>query len=422
MRFVNTIFLFLVTTLLSSVAVSNPSQVFPENAFEDYWTGNAGWIVDGKGGVLQLVPVSAFGGTSPADTFATTLMFNGNKCFLVEHAPAGLGIQFIPDPGVTSSQCPKILKSMNVAATGPHAMSFILSGDSGVLASGEFKNSRKMGVELAFLPEATNRRSASPSRVPIKNYNYVTEVAPTSEKLAAQARAKAYRATLPDSMNQLYLVTESGLLTQLEINRFNSYDVRIHTRDAFNIDAGRKEGEIIGNVERVGFDKLKVRDALVVTSALKSSYRHCPKAMMSDAYTASIKPIVKAEGKQTDGAWKIRVLGGACKRPRTSQSRCEMVSCAEYASPVPEGQAKVVAFKSLAQAQALSKLRLASYQGETYAEAEAVADAAPQQTVRTGKAGERQSGYFERGGACGVISCDEQDTNQFIIDQVFGSN
>lgn len=231
-----------------------------------------------------------------------------------------------------------------------------------------------------------------------------------------QAAVKAANPTLknlPETLNGLFGVTQSGMVFQM-MGRDEELASRIVLMDQFSIDAGKKVGDI---QSRVAYSPhkgtFKFSEALTLSPSSAASYAHC-KAIYNFPVLYKIVPITMPNGQILSDQWKLAPIDKRhCAIPRTHQWTCQTVSCDRYDALASDAKSGIIV-RNREQAITIGKALIAKAGKDDYANA----------VARLNKHDhERQAaqpdpkGYFERGGACGDISCNEADVNQFLIDE-----
>lgn len=142
-------------------------------------------------------------------------------------------------------------------------------------------------------------------------------------------------------------------------------------------------------------------------------YSHCNGGKVySDWIEYSVTPLKLPDGKFSTDIWTLtnKNSRGVCVYPVTSRETCKVIKCNKYEKRAPSilTSNKKIAFDI---GRANLKKKHKSYD-ERKREMESLNRQRQDSTAR-------QPGYFERFGACGSISCEEQTVNDFLIDQYF---
>lgn len=214
----------------------------------------------------------------------------------------------------------------------------------------------------------------------------------------------------PTRLDQHYMVSSKGKVTKL-VGENDLYKLYVERATKLSKDLGRNKGAKVALATyNLKTGRMKQWQKLIFPPELQSKYRHCGEIYgWPDEYV--IKNAKKRDGRVLDGVWEISSVSakGFCEVPLTNRSTCKVVGCSKYYGKRVKG----LLMTNRIQAVEVGRVKeLKNKNPETYEQMMAKA------RTRHGSSrnNEPSKGYFDRGGACGALSCDEADTNQFIID------
>lgn len=225
----------------------------------------------------------------------------------------------------------------------------------------------------------------------------------------AMAAAEAERAAkafvpLPADPTGAHYVTPSGAVLAFAPASGGGHPMIVTALDAFWRDQGRAVGEaaLLGTYAAANA-RLELAERLSLRPAAR--YRHCG-PIYSYPSGSTLEPVLDREGVPVRGVWRARGDSDRfCRRPRTHVLACRVVSCDEWETVAPDGKDAYLVLDAVLAAR-MGEVARASYQGKSYAELLASSPERP-----------ATPGYFERGGACGDLSCDEEDTLRMIVEE-----
>lgn len=220
-------------------------------------------------------------------------------------------------------------------------------------------------------------------------------------------------AVLPPSLDEYYMITHSGAVYQVQQDE-KQVQLIIVARDQWMED----EGSVVGNVYARGqyhslTGQLWLEQRVVVLPDLREAYRHCG-IMFGYRNRFRLEPVDARENVPlATRIYTNRPIDKQyCAIPRTSRTSCRVVACDEHR---PFGGKDEIILKDRDVALALGERSKREYVPEqTFAEAYEDVRNNP---GRTRTIRESSPGYFERGGACGPLTCEEEDTLNFILQE-----
>ncbi|MEM7611828.1 MAG: hypothetical protein AAF270_09130 [Pseudomonadota bacterium] len=245
---------------------------------------------------------------------------------------------------------------------------------------------------------------------------------PSAEQLEDRDTLKR---KLPESLGGLYRVSESGLLLKLQRVDAKSQpmaeivEYRIVLPDAYSEDAGQRPGDLYGRGRYLPLvAELTLSEVAMFLPEEAELVSHC-----SPIFVPSISYRIANARRAERGDSSVPMLAMRpsgeryCSVLRTDPKACRVVGCSAY-EPLERKKSMLLADEVVARQLAL--VARAAYEPDT-TYAERLADLRQRTSARKlarqrADSGESK-GYFDRGGACGAISCEEEDTLQFIVDQ-----
>ncbi|MEL6215149.1 MAG: hypothetical protein AAFQ99_05675 [Pseudomonadota bacterium] len=245
---------------------------------------------------------------------------------------------------------------------------------------------------------------------------------PTAEQLEDRDTLKR---PLPESLDGYFRVSESGLLLRLvrvEGKGDRNFEVlryQIVEPDAFAEDAGQVPGDVYGRGSYLPLlGDVTMADAPIVLPEERAQLSHCPPLFMP----ATDHQIANARRAQRS-VTSVPMLtmsprsDRVCTSVSTNVKTCRIVSCTEYET---KPRKHSLLLRDEVVARQLARVARSVYEpDESYADLlEEMRQRASRRKVSRQRATTGESkGYFDRGGACGPISCEEEDTLQFLVDQ-----
>lgn len=246
---------------------------------------------------------------------------------------------------------------------------------------------------------------------------------PSDEQLEDRATLKR---PLPDSFDGYYRVSESGLL--LKLMRIEStsqlmsesVEYRVVVPDAYAEDGGIQPGDLHARGRYLPLlAELSMSEVAIYLPEQMEKLSHCPPIFLQPINYKVANARRAERAVSSVDMLTMRAQGSRyCSVARTDPKVCRVVGCETYKDIESK---KSLLLRDEVVARQLARVSRAAYEpDETYAEAladlrrrTALREAARQRARRGGE----RKGYFDRGGACGPISCEEEDTLQFIVDE-----
>ncbi|TQV78991.1 hypothetical protein [Denitrobaculum tricleocarpae] len=234
-------------------------------------------------------------------------------------------------------------------------------------------------------------------------------IAPASQPEFSPAALKG-----PESVVGYFYVAPAGSVYEL-LPAEKGFNLKIVATSQFESDAGLRTGEIVGrgryNAAGLAFSR---SEKIRLSEDSKAAYRHCPPiyapAQIYDLIDITDRNAVSVPEDVIALTPRNKQF---CARVRTSRESCRVVSCSEY-QPHSEKQTFLVKDGDLARRMG-DAARAAHTPSETYAQA--LGRLKQAQAADNRARNSESKGYFDPGGACGAISCEQEDTLQFIMDQ-----
>lgn len=220
-------------------------------------------------------------------------------------------------------------------------------------------------------------------------------------------------AVIPASLDAYYLITHSGAVHQIKQDE-KQVQLIIVARDQWMED----EGSVVGDVYARGqyhslTGQLWLEHKVVILPDVRDAYRHCG-MMFGYRNRFRLDPVdAREDVPLATRIYTNRPIDNQyCAIPRTSRTSCRVVACDEHR---PFGGKDEIILKDREVALALGERSKRDYVPEqTFAEAYQDVRNNP---GRTRTIRESSPGYFERGGACGPLTCEEEDTLNFILQE-----
>lgn len=360
------------------------TPVYTADTFANGWDGTVKWANGKTEAISVLLAGDTDGGGPP---LLLNFKIEGNDCIgaALEKVRVNRGrvITFQP---INSATCILPVSALQLVATTQKEIGVLLV--SGLELSGQGTlNPRDPTLQLT-LPKP-------------KNYDY-----------AVAATAAVSR---PGSLAGYFAVTPFGSVYEFTRAKYGLF-YKVIAVSQFQEDAGMHPGQIYAKGRYASkYSTLTLAERVYFTPESKAKYAHCPPMYM----TASNFDLVDAKQDETVKtsspilAMKPR-SNRYCTRIGTNNNKCKVIKCMEY-SNYDEKQTLIM--KDGALARKLGQAARASFQdGGSYAKALARLRQSEANRPKNGGS-EPSKGYFDRGGACGNLSCEEEDTLQFLVDQ-----
>ncbi len=280
------------------------------------------------------------------------------------------------------TNCKAEVASIQLVATTSNEIGILVLGATNLLAQGKLKP-RDVSQQLAIAP-------------------------PTHPEFSPEALKG------PSSLIGYFYVTPAGSVYEL-VPFEKDFGFKVVATSQFEGDAGVRPGELVGRGRyNSAALALSRSEKVKLSEETKAAYRHCPAIYTRPEIYDLIDLTDRSAVSVPDDVIALTPRSKQfCTRVRTSRESCRVTSCSEY---TPHGEKKTFLVKDRALARKMGDAARASHTAsETYAQAAArlKRDQAAENRAR----GTESKGYFDAGGACGPISCEQEDTLQFIMDQ-----
>ncbi|MEM8985007.1 MAG: hypothetical protein AAGC71_18505 [Pseudomonadota bacterium] len=418
--------------LLVTTAVAETAPPFQFGNFnQNGWTGALTWA-DTKS--QEVLVVTTHANYMPEGANADNLtLFMLNQTANASHCVAEYVESGRSDDGLTLSltrapnnSCPKsIVAAARLRAVTPLSIAVELLAGDNVLASGTITTRRRNfalsmpnprnEAMVARRQAARSRARSTPRGASSANEQAVDFGSPFPDMDLDEAH-RQYReryerenpqvAGVPNSLHGLFMVTADGLMLEMFDNG-QKYVGRIvqpnHFFDAAGL--GTESNVIKGSYDgRLG--RMYAQRRSVAPVGRQSTTRHC-----GAIYGFGEVDFLRPAGA---GRWLLEPGGDTfCTAPRINVFSCDLSACSKREST--EGRHEgTFFFADRATALATAQQNKANDTNKTALQDQYEALAAERRAERANE--EPTPGYFERGGACGNLSCEEEDVNQLILD------
>ncbi|MEM1261346.1 MAG: hypothetical protein AAGH76_03040 [Pseudomonadota bacterium] len=400
------------------------------NFNQNGWTGALTWTDTRAQEVLVVTTHTNYMPEGPKADKLTLFMLN--QTAVANHCVAEYVETDRSDDGLTLSlhrapnnSCPKsIITAARFGAVNPLSIAVeLLAGDK-VMASGTITTRRRNFALSMPSPRAeatVARREAARSRARSTPRGASTgrgqpDFGSPFDDMDLDEAHRQYReryerenpqvAGVPPSLQGLFMVTADGLMLEM-FDSGNAYVGRVVQPNYFLEAAGlgADSNVIKGTYDgRLGRMYAKRRTAVPINRQGKS--RHC-----GAIYGFGEVDFLSPAG---DGRWRLEPKGDSfCTAPSINVFSCELVACSKREST--EGRHEGTFFYSnRATALAIAQENKANDNNKTVLQDQYDAMQAER---RARRAKEKPTpGYFEAGGACGDISCEQEDVNNLLVD------
>lgn len=220
-------------------------------------------------------------------------------------------------------------------------------------------------------------------------------------------------AVLPASLDDYYMITHSGAVHQIKQDG-KQVQLVIVARDQWMEDEGSAVGDVYARGQYHSLTgQLWLEQKILILPDVRAAYRHCG-AMFGYRNRFRLDPVDAREDiPLATRIYTNRPIDNQyCAIPRTSRTSCRVMACDEHR---PFGGKDEIILQDRDVALVLGDRSKREYIPEqTFAEAyqEVRNNPGRTRTIR-----ESSPGYFERGGACGSLTCEEEDTLNFILQE-----
>jgi hypothetical protein len=374
--------LTILTALVGLLPAWADTDVFTANTFAGGWEGTITWT-DGTTEPFSARLSGDTQGGGPPLLVRFTLGFDDCIGDALEKVRVNQGRVIMFEP-VAPTRCKKPVTSLQVVATKTNEIGVVVVG----------------GMELAGQGVLTPLDPALTLTLPKpKGYAGIPQTAPN-------------RAS---SLAGYFAVTPEGAVYEL-IARDYSLRYKIIAPSTFQADAGLAPGQIFAKGSyKKRYSTLSLAEKVYFLPENKAKYAHCPPMYMRPTLFDLVDVKNSQQQPETSTVFAMKPRDARyCTQIGTNNKSCRVIRCTGYADYGPK---QTLVLKDGALARKLGEAARATYQGtESYADA--LARLREQEARRPkGAGGGPSKGYFDRGGACGTLSCEEEDTLQFLVDQ-----
>lgn len=372
----------ILTGFMGLAAAWAETAVFTADTFAAGWDGTMTW----EDGTSEPFSAQLSGDTEdggPPLLVRFTLGFDDCIGDTLEKVRANQGRVILFEP-IAPTRCKKPVTSLQVVATKTKEIGVVVVG----------------GMELAGQGVLTPRDTAITLTLPKpKGYAALPETAPNR----------------PASLAGYFAVTPEGAVYEL-IARDYSLRYKIIAPSQFQTDAGLTPGQIFAKGSyKKRYSTLSLAEKVYFLPENEAKYTHCPPMYMRPSLFDIVDVKNSQQQPETSTVFAMKPRDKRyCTQIGTNNKSCRVIRCTGYAD---YGEKQTLVLKDGALARKLGEAARATYQGtESYADA--LARLRAQEARRPKGAGSGPpKGYFDRGGACGTLSCEEEDTLQFLVDQ-----
>lgn len=358
------------------------TDVFTADTFALGWDGTITW----EDGTTEPFSAQLSGDTEdggPPLLVRFTLGFDDCIGDTLEKVRANQGRVIVFEP-IAPTRCKKPVTSLQVVATKAKEIGVVVVA----------------GMELAGQGVLTPRDPALTLTLPKpKTYGVPTQAAPNR----------------PATLAGYFAVTPEGAVYEL-IAQDYSLRYKIVAPSQFQSDAGLRPGQTFAKGSyKKGYSTLSLAEKVYFLPENEAKYAHCPPMYMRASLFDLVDVKNSPQQPKTSTVFAMKPRDKRyCTQIGTNNKSCRVVRCTGYAD---YGEKQTLVLKDGALARTLGAAARATFKGkESYAQALARLRQEEARRPKGGSSGPSK-GYFDRGGACGNLSCEEEDTLQFIVDQ-----